>query len=68
MQRLHESATASRLNRFVPFPTGTHNDTHYRGGQAYYRAMGVFMEEALKVNSGSTELPATAGGANGSNK
>lgn len=55
MQRLHESARSSSLNRMVTFATGTHNDTHYRGGNAYYRAMAVFMEDALKVNAGGKD-------------
>eukprot|EP00172_Hildenbrandia_rubra_P001328 Plantae.Rhodophyta-Hildenbrandia_rubra.ctg18693.p1 GENE.Plantae.Rhodophyta-Hildenbrandia_rubra.ctg18693~~Plantae.Rhodophyta-Hildenbrandia_rubra.ctg18693.p1 ORF type:complete len:288 (+),score=34.23 Plantae.Rhodophyta-Hildenbrandia_rubra.ctg18693:475-1338(+) len=49
MRRLHEAASASTVKHMKTFADGTHNDTWYRGGLAYYGAIKNFVD---KVKSG----------------
>ena len=45
MQNLYESANNSSLKRLETFTSGSHNDTHIRGGEYYFRSMANFMNE-----------------------
>jgi fermentation-respiration switch protein FrsA (DUF1100 family) len=62
MTALYESSRMSSLRRFHPVPEGSHNDTYHRGGQAYFRAMANFIEDALKVQQDMRPIPVVQAG------
>ena len=46
MRQLYELATKASFRDWLAIPKGTHNDTYYRGGEAYYRKLGRFVDRA----------------------
>ncbi|EME26448.1 hydrolase [Galdieria sulphuraria] len=50
MQQLYDLATHSVYRQMVTFPDGTHNDTWFRGGSAYYDAIAAFVHKALSIS------------------
>ncbi|GJQ14256.1 hypothetical protein GpartN1_g6047.t1 [Galdieria partita] len=50
MKQLHDLATHSVYRQMVTFPDGTHNDTWFRGGSAYYDAIATFVHKALSIS------------------
>eukprot|EP00871_Galdieria_phlegrea_P001398 jgi/Galph1/2259/GphlegSOOS_G950.1 len=51
MRQLYESATSSKYHQLVTFADGTHNDTWFRGGSAYYDAISSFVEKVLSISA-----------------
>jgi fermentation-respiration switch protein FrsA (DUF1100 family) len=46
MRQLYELATEASFRDWLAVPKGTHNDTYYRGGEAYYRKLCRFVDRA----------------------
>ncbi|KAK4527919.1 hypothetical protein GAYE_SCF46G5852 [Galdieria yellowstonensis] len=51
MQQLYNLATRSAYRQMVTFADGTHNDTWFRGGSAYYDAIATFVQKALSISA-----------------
>ena len=51
MRALYEASIQSKLRRIETFANGSHNDTHVRGGETYFKAIRTFIEDCKQFKN-----------------